>query len=245
MIKDARNNGKEDKEMPADESLRESKGRVTGAVSPVEDESDVGRVETEDFGKKSNGGAKTPNEELRRLEEEISRKKEEIDALKDILKRRQADFENYKKRVIKSQEEYRKGAIKDMALDIIDINDDLLRAIDAACEVCEGERLLNVHNSFVDGVSMISRRIEEALLKFGIIEIKPLGTAFDPNSCEAMEIDESPEVDQDTVTKVYRKGFSFDSYVLRSAKVRVSRPLKKNSEADKVQEEKKDSQENK
>lgn len=245
MIKDARNNGKEEKEKPAEEGLRESKGHAPGAVFPKEDESDVGRAEAEDSGKKADDGEKTPSEELRRLEEEISRKRDEIDALKDILKRRQADFENYKKRVIKTQEEYRKQAIKDMALDIIDINDDLLRAIDAASEVCDGERLVNVHNSFVDGVSMISRRIEEALLKYGIIEIKPLGAAFDPNSSEAMEIDESPEVDQDTVTKVYRKGFSFDNYVLRSAKVRVTRPLKKKPEADKAQEEKNDSQENK
>lgn len=245
MIKDARNNGKEDKEIPTEDGHRDSKGHAPGAVFPKEEENDAGRAEADDLGKKADGDAKAPNEEIRRLEEEISRKKEEIDALKDILKRRQADFENYKKRVIKSQEEYRKGAIKDMALDIIDINDDLLRAIEAACEVCEGERLLNVHNSFVDGVSMISRRIEEVLLKYGIIEIKPLGAAFDPNSSEAVEIDESPEVDQDTVTKVYRKGFSFDNYILRSARVRVTRPLKKKPEADNAQEENKDSQENK
>ncbi len=234
MIKDARNNGREDKEKAVEEGLRDMNDSSPRDAFLKDDEGadkhdkkDEG-MENSDVSSRKTAVASNPlNEENKRFEEEIAKKKEEIDALKDILKRRQADFENYKKRVLKSQEEYRKVAIKDMALDIIDINDDLLRAIEAASEVREGERLANAHNSFIEGVSMISRRIEEMLLKYGVAEIKPLGKGFDPNSSEAMEIDESAEVRQDTVTKVYQKGFSFDNYVLRAAKVRVTRPAKK------------------
>lgn len=234
MIKDARNNGKEDKEKAVGEGLRDMKDSSPGDVFSKDDEDagkyvkkDEGMENSEDSDRNTSVGSNLLNEDYKRFEEDIAKKKEEIDALKDILKRRQADFENYKKRVLKSQEEYRKVAIKDMALDIIDINDDLLRAIEAASEVREGEKPVGAHNSFVEGVSMISKRIEEMLLKYGVAEIKPLGKGFDPNSSEAMEIDESAEVGQDTVTKVYRKGFSFDNYVLRAAKVRVTRPAKK------------------
>ncbi|RPI97243.1 MAG: nucleotide exchange factor GrpE, partial [Spirochaetales bacterium] len=65
-------------------------------------------------------------------DEEIVKKNEEIVALKDVLQRRQADFENYKKRVVKSQDEYRNLAIRDLSQDIITINDDLIRAVEAA-----------------------------------------------------------------------------------------------------------------
>src|SRR3990172_12769203 len=56
----------------------------------------------------------------------------EMDNLKDTMQRRQADFENYKKRVAKQQGEYRKMYLRDFAHDIMEINDDLLRAIDAS-----------------------------------------------------------------------------------------------------------------
>jgi molecular chaperone GrpE len=56
-------------------------------------------------------------DQLRKLQEELNKKNEELDALKDLLVRRQADFENFKKRVIRLQEEDRKLAIKDIARD--------------------------------------------------------------------------------------------------------------------------------
>ena len=65
----------------------------------------------------------------------------EMDALKDTMLRRQADFENYKKRMAKQQGEYRKMVIRDFAHDIILINDDLLRAIDASKSVSKDEVL--------------------------------------------------------------------------------------------------------
>ena len=52
----------------------------------------------------------------------------EMENLKDVMLRRQADFENYKKRMAKQQGESRKMAIKDFSQDIMEINDDMLRA---------------------------------------------------------------------------------------------------------------------
>lgn len=165
-------------------------------------------------------------DQLRKLQEELNKKSEELDALKDLLVRRQADFENYKKRVIRLQEEDRKLAIKDVARDIININDDLLRAIDAACNIQDARNLADAHNSFVEGIRMISRQIEDMLKRYGVEEINSLGQAFDPEYNEAVEIDESPDVVKDTITKVYQKGFKLDKYVVRAARVKVTRPAK-------------------
>ena len=52
------------------------------------------------------------------------------------------------------------------------------------------------------------------------------GKKFDPNFHEAVEIEMSDDVDFDTVTKVYQKGFRIDDLVVRSARVKVAKPRK-------------------
>lgn len=150
----------------------------------------------------------------------------DMENLKDVMLRRQADFENYKKRMAKQQGESRKMAIRDFSCDIMEINDDLLRAIDASESITKSGSSEDSHRSFVEGVSMISRRIEEAMKKYGVMEIEALNQEFDPNFHEAVEIDMSDGVNLDTVTKVYQKGFRIDDLVVRSAKVRVTKPQK-------------------
>jgi molecular chaperone GrpE len=164
-------------------------------------------------------------------QEELRKKEKELDELKDLMKRRQADFENYKKRIIKGQEETRKFAIKDMALDILSVHDDLLRAIEASSTVKNGESLEEAHQSFVDGVVMISKMIEEVMKKYGISEIECLKSEFDPRFHEAVEIVAGDDVSVDTVTKVYQKGYMLDDLVLRSSRVRVSKPVVKEEQA--------------
>jgi molecular chaperone GrpE len=156
---------------------------------------------------------------IKKIEDELLKKNKEVELLTDMLKRRQADFENYKKRVIKDQEENKKLAIKDFALDIININDDFLRAIDSVSNIND-EQI----KSFIDGISIISKRIEEALKKYGIEEIDSLNKEFDPKFNEAVEIKQSDEVENDMITGVYQKGFKLNDYVIRFAKVMVTRP---------------------
>ena len=150
----------------------------------------------------------------------------EMDGLKDTMQRRQADFENYKKRMAKQQGEYRKMYLRDVAHDIIEIHDDLLRAIDASASLTKSGSIEKSYGSFVEGVTMISNRIEEAMKKHGVVEIDALNKAFDPNFHEAVEIEMSDDVDCDTVTKVYQKGFRIDDLVVRSARVKVAKPRK-------------------
>ncbi|MFH0975774.1 MAG: nucleotide exchange factor GrpE [Spirochaetota bacterium] len=160
------------------------------------------------------------------LQTELEKKNKEIETLTETMKRRQADFENYKKRMSKMQEEQSKLAIKDFALDVININDDLLRAFEAACNINREKSVEDICNTFSDGFMMISKNIEELLKKYGINEIDALNNPFDPNICEAVEMDENGNVNCDTVTKVHQKGFRLSDYVIRSAKVKVTKPKK-------------------
>lgn len=160
-------------------------------------------------------------------DEEIAALKEELAAAKDSALRRMADFENYKKRMIKAQEDSRKFAIKDVALDIIEVNDNLLRAIDAdASVVIEDEAARKAHEAFVQGVVMISKSIEAVLQKYGVEEIDALNQEFNPAFHEAVEIASNSDVDKDTVTTVYQKGFKMNDLVIRSARVKVTKPEK-------------------
>jgi len=161
----------------------------------------------------------------------------EMDVLKDTMMRRQADFENYKKRMAKQQGEYRKMVIRDFAQDIIQINDDLLRAIEASRGMAGEDVTEDAHRSFVDGVSMISDRIESTMGKYGVTEIDALDQEFDPNFHEAVEIETTGDASVDTVSKVYQKGFRIDDLVVRSAKVRVTKAKKADAPAGPAPEE--------
>ncbi len=158
------------------------------------------------------------------LRADLAKKEEEIATLKDVMLRRQADFENYKKRMLKMQEDQKKMTVRDIAGDMIGINDDLLRVLEASQNIKDGVSVDDAHRSFIEGVSMISRRIEENLEKYGVIEIESQGMEFDPRFHEAIEFETSADIQSDTVSKVYLKGFRIDDLVVRTARVKVTKP---------------------
>jgi molecular chaperone GrpE len=167
--------------------------------------------------------------EISSQDAEIIRLNKEIETMKDLMQRRQADFENFRKRTAKLQEDYKKLAIKDFALDVLNINDDLLRAIEASSVISE-ENSSDASSSLIEGVKMTSKRLIDALSKYGIEEIESENQPFDPNYHEAVEIATDPEISSDTVTKVYQKGFRLEEYIVRTAKVKVTKPAPKQEE---------------
>lgn len=167
------------------------------------------------------------NENAGEVNDMIAKKDGEIALLKEQILRSRADFDNFRKRCIKTEEMNRKLAVKDFAVDIIDINDNLIRASEAALKIAEGQSLDQAHKSYVDGVMMISKSIEQSLAKNGVEEIDALNCPFNPVFHEAIEFDTSSDVSDDTVTKVHQKGFKIDTFVIRTAKVKVTKPEKK------------------
>jgi molecular chaperone GrpE len=160
----------------------------------------------------------------------MKKKDEEIALLKDQILRSRADFDNFRKRCIKTEDLNKKLAVKDFALDIIKVHDDLIRASEAAMSIPDGDTLEHAHKSYVDGVMMISRNIESALGNNGVTEVESLNAPFNPVFHEAVAFDTSDSVECDTVTKVFQKGFAIDQMVIRTAKVMVTKPEKKGPE---------------
>jgi molecular chaperone GrpE len=192
------------------------------------------QAEAENTENKENGqeccdDVKELEKEISGQDEEIIKLNKEIDTLKDLLQRRQADFENFRKRTAKLQEDYRKLAIRDFACDIINVNDDIIRAVEASENLADQESA-ETKDSFIQGIKLVSKRIEEILNKYGIEEIESENKPFNPNYHEALEIENSADHTEDTVTKVYQKGFKLAEHLVRSAKVRVSKPAPKKAD---------------
>jgi len=201
----------------------EEKNSVKTESPPAEEKQDAAdEVQTPE-------GTEKLEKEISAQDEEIIKLNKEVETLKDLLQRRQADFENFRKRTAKMQEEYRKLAIKDFAYDILNIHDDLSRAIEASDNIAAGDTT-EAKEYLAEGVKIIAKRLEESLKKFGISEIESENKAFDPNFHEAIEIENNPDVTTDTVTKVYQRGFRLDEYVVRTAKVKVAKPAPKATE---------------
>ena len=201
-------------------------------MSDIE-ENDAAEGNTENVTADGSGKLEENNDQMEKIlkekDELVKKKDEEIAQLKDQILRNRADFDNFRKRCMKTEELNKKLAVKDFAVDIIKINDDLIRASEAAMHIREGESLEHAHKAYVDGVMIISKSIENALKCNGVAEIDSLGCPFNPFFHEAVEFDMDENVDCDTVSRVYQKGFIVDQIVIRTAKVKVSKPGKNQS----------------
>ena len=165
--------------------------------------------------------------EVELLKAELCKKDQEIASLKDVLLRNKADFDNFRKRIAKTEEQNKKMSVVGIAGEIIKINDDLIRTVEAANSMSAESSAEDVKKAFSEGVVIISKEIATLLQKHFISEIEAENCPFDPNFHEAVEIDMQDGIETDTVTKVYQKGYKLEDFVIRSAKVKVSKPLPK------------------
>jgi molecular chaperone GrpE len=173
----------------------------------------------------------TPEQHIMNLEEEVA-------SLKDKLLRKQADYENFRKRLFREKEESMKYANQMVLLDITSVIDDFERAIKSAEESKD-------FNAFHDGIVMIEKRLVSTLeKKWELKRFDSVGEVFDPEKHLAIAVEENSEHEVPTVLEDYQKGYLFHERILRPAKVKVSQPVtekdttteKNNQESDKDQE---------
>lgn len=164
-----------------------------------------------------------PPETLSKLTQALEKKETEINALVDRLKRTAAEFENYKKRVAKDKEEFRKFALEGLILELLPVIDNLERAIQHGEEFAlkaqsEGE---SPAFGLLEGVKITLGQLVKCLEKFGVTSFDSKGEAFDPVRHEAMEAVESSLFSPNTVVEEHRKGYLLNGRVLRPALVTV------------------------
>ncbi len=156
----------------------------------------------------------TPEEKIAALE------KENAD-LKDQLLRRAADFDNYRKRMIKEKQDTYDYANASLLGDLLDSLDNFDRTIDAAKDAKDAK-------SIADGIKMINKALVKMLEdKYGLVGYGKEGDDFNPDEHEAIGRTEDEKAKKETLAQVYLKGYKLKDKVIRHAKVMVKVPVSK------------------
>lgn len=175
--------------------------------------------------------SKEESAELNQQAQQIEDLKVQIEALqaenselKNQYLRKQADFENFRKRMQREKQESIKYANSNLLQDLITIIDDFERAIRSSEESRD-------FDSFHSGIKMIEHQFVNMLeRKYGLTRMESEGKEFDPQMHEAINMEESADVEVQTVAEDYQKGYMLNDRVLRHAKVKVAVPAPESSE---------------
>jgi len=165
--------------------------------------------------KKENGAKKVtiPEAEYLQLKQDAVQGKEAWDK----MLRLQADLENTRKRLEREKQDFVKFANEGIILELLNILDDLERAVSLAESKHEDLPV------FLKGVEMILAHLYEMLKEYGVKPIEAEGKIFDPHCHEAMLQAENKELPEHTIMEELQKGYMLNDRVIRTSKVKVSK----------------------
>ncbi len=153
-----------------------------------------------------------PADENDLLKAERDGYKLERDELKELLLRRQAEFENFRKRTEKERFDYLQYAGMELVRELLPVLDDFERALKTECKSAE----------YAKGIEMIYGRMLESLKKAGLEPIATTGAQFDPHLHQAIERVESEDAEDGTVLGEFQRGYNFKGKLLRPSMVKVA-----------------------
>jgi len=158
--------------------------------------------------------SETPPDEAAQPEpvDELTAARRERDEYLDALQRLKAEFDNYRKRVARDQQELAARAHERLVRELVPVLDDLERALEAAAGHEEAK--------LEEGVRLVHRSLAALLSREGLVEVETDGK-FDPHSQEAL-LAQPSEQEEGTVIQVVQKGYRLGDLVLRPARVVVS-----------------------
>jgi molecular chaperone GrpE len=147
--------------------------------------------------------------------EEVQKLLAEKQELMDTLVRRQADFENYRKRVERERQQDRRRGVELLVEGILPILDAFDRALEARDDPQYAE--------YRKGFELIRKQLWDLLAKQGVERIDAIDKQFDPHMHHAIESVETTEHEEGTVIAELQPGYTFHDRVLRPAMVRVAK----------------------
>jgi molecular chaperone GrpE len=141
--------------------------------------------------------------------EQLTKEKNE---LQDLLLRRQAEFENFRRRMERERSELFEFANMDSVKALLPILDDFERAL----------KVESADKEYSRGMELIYQRLFESLKKLGLEPISTEGAKFDPHIHHAVDMVDTKEHPDQTVLKEYQSGYYFKGRLLRPAMVQVA-----------------------
>jgi molecular chaperone GrpE len=157
----------------------------------------------------------TPESQLdAELSIQIKSLTEEKDSLYNRLLRKQAEFENFRKRTEKEKQEFYEFALSNFIQAILPVLDGLEMSLSAQ----EGETV----ESFRKGNELILKQFRDQLWAAGIQPIRSMGKLFDPNYHQAVMREESSTLAENEIIEEYQRGYLFKDRLLRPSMVKVA-----------------------
>jgi molecular chaperone GrpE len=145
---------------------------------------------------------------------EIGKLAKDLEDLRQTLLRRQADFDNYRKRVEKERSE-------DARRHTARVIEGLIPVIDSFDQALASHREPEYAN-YRKGFELIHKQLIDNIAKLGAERVDPIGMTFDPHLHQAMDRTETTKEEDGTILQVFQPGYVFHGRVLRPAMVRVA-----------------------
>jgi molecular chaperone GrpE (heat shock protein) len=151
---------------------------------------------------------------------ELKRFEAEVKELRDALARRQADFENYRKRMERERAETYNRVVADIAAKLLPVLDNLKRALEteASVEAAESDEFRH----FLSGVDLIHKQLNGVLDALGVKPVLSEGEQFNPHVHEAVVTEQTDDYEPDTVMQEIVRGFTIGDKLIRPALVKVA-----------------------
>jgi molecular chaperone GrpE len=141
----------------------------------------------------------------------------ELQQLREQLLRVQADFDNYRRRAARDQDDLRRFANTDLIGELLPILDSFELGLKSAQE----------NSNTLSGFQMIFTQLQTLLTTKGVKEVAPQGEVFNPQWEEAVAYVYDENVPAEHVVQTVRKGYLLHDRLLRPAAVVVSKGTQK------------------
>ncbi len=148
------------------------------------------------------------------LEMQLAEKEEQILSYIDRLQRLQAEFENYKKRMLREMTNLEERVADREILDVLPLYDNLVRAFESFSGNKDSK-------SFVHGIEKIYAQFDQIFKAKGVSSVEAVGTLFDPNLHDALLSIPSNE-ERNVILEEFERGYLRNGRLLRPCKVKVS-----------------------
>jgi molecular chaperone GrpE len=163
-------------------------------------------------------GEPAQTQEFSEIEGEVEALRAERASYLDRLARLQAEFDNYRKRNLKEQQDFRDYALAEALKSLLPILDSLDRALKTDAASLQ---------DFRSGIELIDKQFHDALARLGVEPIPAAGEVFDPKLHQAVQMVETDEVEDHHVIDELQRGYRIKERLLRPAMVRVANNPKK------------------
>src|SRR5215203_6778455 len=149
-------------------------------------------------------------------ETEVARLTKERDELKDLLLRKSAEFDNYRKRTDRERQSFSENITAGVVEDLLPLLDDLERALSV-------DSSTSTADAYRTGVELIHRQLADMLRKRGVTPIEALGAEFDPNYHQAVSYEPAEGRRDGEVIQEFRRGYMIGDRLLRPSMVKVAK----------------------